>query len=266
MTKYPVGIVIYKFFCLLFYPLIIFYYKYRKYKGKEDRLRFNERLGVPSIERPEGKVIWFHCSSVGEVLSALPVISMLEKKVDANFLITSGTITSAKILENKLSKNIFHQYIPIDLNKYNNKFINHWKPDLVFWVESELWPNILLLLQKNNIKHLMINARMSENSFKKWKYFFATARKILSGFDTCFTQSKKDEFKFKFFEMKHVINLGNFKYFSPKLKFDEEQFIILKKVLEKRSVWLAASTHEGEELLVTNIHKTLVKKYPIYLQ
>ncbi|MBL41958.1 MAG: 3-deoxy-D-manno-octulosonic acid transferase [Rhodospirillaceae bacterium] len=262
MTNYPIGILIYKFFCFSFFPLISNFYVIRKFKGKEDANRFIERKGIASIERPSGKLVWAHCASVGEIQSALPLINKLNKKIDANFLITTGTISSYQAIKNKIPKGVYHQYIPIDLNKYNKKFLNYWEPDLVLWFESELWPNILLLLQKRNIKHLIINARMSEKSFQKWKYFPRTLNKILSGFDLCIAQSREDSLKFKFFGTENVIDLVNIKYFSPKLNVDLDQLNLLTNLFKGRNVWLAASTHEGEESVVAEIHVNLSKKIP----
>ncbi len=262
MSNYPFGILIYKFFCFSFFPLILTYYKIRKLKGKEDSFRFRERQGLPSIERPDGKLVWVHCASVGEVLSALPIVNSLKRKTDANFLITTGTVTSYQIVKNSILDQTYHQYMPIDLDRYNKRFLEFWKPDLVLWFESELWPNILLLLQDMNIKHLIINARMSEKSFKKWKYLPATAKKILSGFDLCVAQSKADLLRFKFFDVKNVIELGNIKYFSPRLDVNEESLNIFSKYFNGKTVWLAASTHEGEESIVAELHVNLSKKIP----
>ena len=262
MTNYPIGILIYKFFCFSFFPLISNFYKIRKFRGKEDNDRYSERKGIASIQRPFGKLIWVHCASVGEIQSALPLINKLNKEIDANFLITTGTVSSYQIIKNKTPKRVYHQYIPIDLNKYNTKFLNYWEPDLVLWFESELWPNILLLLQKRNIRHLIINARMSEKSFQKWKYFPNTLKKILSGFDLCIAQSREDSLKFKFFGAKNVIDLVNIKYFAPKLDVDLNQLDLLTDLFKGRNVWLAASTHEGEESLAAEIHVNLSKKIP----
>ena len=262
MTNYPIGILIYKFFCFSLFPLIITFYLIRKFRGKEDHNRFNERKGLASIERPLGKLVWVHCASVGEIQSALPLINRLIREIEANFLITTGTISSYQIIKDRIPAQVYHQYIPIDLNRYNKKFLNYWKPDLVLWFESELWPNILLLLQKRNIKHLIINGRMSEKSFQKWKYFPNTIRKILSGFDLCIAQSKEDSNKFKYFGVGNVTELVNIKYFAPKLEVDSHQLELLSNLFKGRNIWLAASTHEGEESLVAEIHINLSKKIP----
>ena len=262
MNNYPIGILIYKFFCFSFFPLIIIYYKIRIFKGKEDPLRFKERQGMPSVGRPDGKLVWVHCASVGEVLSALPIINMLKRKTDANFLITTGTVTSYQIIKNRIFDKTSHQYMPIDLNKYNKRFLEFWKPDLVLWFESELWPNILLLLQEMSIKHVIINARMSEKSFKKWTYLPSTAKKILSGFDLCVAQSRADLEKFKFFDVKNAVALGNIKYFSPKLDVNKENLEFFSKYFNNKVVWLAASTHEGEEAIAAEVHVNLSKKIP----
>ncbi len=262
MINYPIGILLYKFFCFSMFPLILTFYMVRKFRGKEDLYRFSERKGLATIDRPNGKLVWLHCASVGEAQSALPIIKKLIKEIDANFLITTGTISSYQIIKKRVPKKVYHQYIPIDLNRYNKRFLKYWNPDLVLWFESELWPNILLLLQERNIKHLIINARMSEKSFQKWKYFPSTAKKILSGFDLCITQSKEDSIKFKFFGTENVIDLVNIKYFVPKLDVESDQLKFFTNSFKGRKVWLAASTHEGEELLVADIHISLSKKIP----
>jgi 3-deoxy-D-manno-octulosonic-acid transferase len=151
----------------LLYPLIVYTIHKRKIKGKEDILRINERYGLTCIPRPKDKLIWLHGASVGESLSMLPLIEIISKNFPlAKIMVTTGTITSANLLEQRLPKNAFHQYIPIDYPIFTKRFIKHWQPDCVLWFESDFWPNIIHQIGKNNIPLILINGRVSDNPSK----------------------------------------------------------------------------------------------------
>ena len=159
----------YRLITTLIRPFIVFYILIRILKGKEDRLRVTERYGTSDIKRKDGKVIWFHAASIGESLSILPLLKKLnsDKSID-QIILTTGTLTSANILKDKLSKKIIHQFIPYDVPSYIHKFLNHWNPSLAVFVESEIWPNFLTELKKRNVCSLIVNGRMTIKSFKRW--------------------------------------------------------------------------------------------------
>ena len=164
-------------------PLIDLYLRYRKKIGKEDPKRFNERLGHASFPRPSGSLIWVHAASIGEVISVLPMIEKIVTKYsDINVLITTGTVTSAKMLENKMPERTFHQYVPIDRLITVNRFLDHWKPDLALWTESELWPNMIIETNRRGCTMIQVNGRISINSFEKWARYSKMADNILSCF------------------------------------------------------------------------------------
>jgi len=243
---------LYTLLTILFHPIISLYLRYRLYKGKEDKERFGERLGYSSIARPKGKLIWIHCASVGESISVLPLISRLKE----NILITTGTITSAKLLKDKLPQNAIHQYIPVDRVGGVNRFLNHWQPDLAVWVESELWPHLVL---KAKCPMILLNGRMSDDSYKKWKRFEPFINQLLQKFSVILPQSKNE--KFEDLGAENVKYIGNIKYSAPPLGYDERELAKLQNEIGERKVWLVASTHSGEEEIIKIAQAIIKKKY-----
>ena len=236
-------------------PIIIFY---RLFKKKEDPKRFLEKFGFLKKVRLRGKIIWFHCSSVGELISVVPLIQKLEKEKDIkSIMLSSSTLSSSKIFKKFKFKKTFHQYYPIDSPFITNMFLNHWKPYAVFFVESEIWPEMLKSLKKRRIKIFLLNARISKKSFKRWKYLYKIGINIFHNFDYIFPQNKETLNYLKYFKVKKLKILGN-------LKFSEIENIkknnILPKVFLKRKILCAASTHDNEEEIISNIHLNLSKK------
>lgn len=256
------NIKLYKIFSVIFSPLIDFYLLYRKKKGKEDSERFHERLGKPSFPRPSGALVWLHAASVGEAISVLPLINKISKDYpEINILLTTGTITSSKVLASKLPKDIIHQYIPIDKYYVVNRFLAHWKPDLAIWVESELWPNLLNETKKTGCPIVLVNGRMSENSYEKWKKHGSFSRDILSCFSNCLVQTEDDKKRFSSAGADNVIVVGNLKYEAPALPADPVETGKLVSMIGDRPLWLAASTNRGEEEILNFVHDKLSKKH-----
>ena len=255
---------LYQILTILAAPLVRLYLLHRKKKGKEDGLRINERFGKASISRPAGKLVWFHAASAGESISVLPIITRLsEQSPDLNFLITTGTVNSAKIMETMLPAKTIHQYVPVDILPYVQKFLKHWQPDLAIFAESEIWPNLITQTSRH-CPLIMVNGRMSEKSFKSWKKYKQFSRQIFSSFSLCMTQSQTDTKYLTTLGAQNVKYIGNIKYGAAPLPVDQQDLEKLKNMIGARPVWLAASTHnegELEEAIIASVHKELKKQY-----
>ena len=246
------------------YPMVISrYIKRRKEKGKEDIKRFNERVGRPSMPRPEGKLFWFHGASVGESLSMLPLINkLLETYPEAHVMVTTGTLTSAELMGKRLPERAFHQYIPIDNPFFTTRFVKHWRPDAVLWFESDFWPAMLNSIKRKNIPLILVNGRISNKSFKRWQQFDFICKELLSCFSFCLGQSDEDAYRLRVLGAKEAICLGNIKYAGLPLPVDEEKKAELEKQINGRTVWLACSTHDDEEYKIARFHNDLKKDFP----
>ena len=226
--------------------------------GKEDPERLEERLGISLAERPTGNLIWFHAASVGESLSLVELIKRISSsQPDYNFLITTGTITSAKLILSRLPSNAVHQYIPVDTPKAVEKFLDRWRPSLAIWTESEFWPNLISFTSARDIPMILINARISEKSYRRWRFFKKSLKNLIEKFNYSLIQ---DEKTVKYFS-KIGISSNNFeltgtlKEGSAALPHSEIEQVEISKQILNRPVWLAASTHEGEEKLIAAAHR-----------
>ena len=244
---------------LILSPLII---SFRILKKKEDKLRFIEKFCYPSKKRVVGNLVWFHGSSVGEILSVLPLIYELEKNKSINqILITSSTLSSAEIFKKFKFKKTIHQFFPIDSILYSYKFLNYWKPTIAIFVESEIWPSIFKALNKNNTPLLILNARITKNTFKKWSYVKNFSNSIFSNVSKAYPQNNETVKYLKKFKVSKIKVMGNLKFTNndydkvPKLNKS------LLKNLKNRKIWCASSTHSGEEILCSKVHLNLKKKY-----
>ncbi|WP_417793617.1 3-deoxy-D-manno-octulosonic acid transferase [Terasakiella pusilla] len=247
-------------------PLISRYLQKRLAKGKEDPKRFNERLGIASQARPDGLVLWLHGASVGEAISLLPLIDHLQKNAPAyRILMTTGTVTSAELMAKRLPQGVIHQFVPVDRLPYVRAFLDHWRPDVAFWTESELWPNLLCESHKRGTKMALINARMSEKSLRNWQRVGGFAKKLLSTFDLFLAQTEKDAENYRTLGAQNVTCVGNLKYASPDLPCDDQDLAALQALTTDRAVWLAASTHHGDETLVGRVHQQVKQDHPTLL-
>jgi len=244
-------------------PILALLLKYRLARGKEDGTRMNERKGKSSTSRPAGQLIWIHAASVGEAQSALILIEKISQQYeDISFLVTSGTVTSANLMAKRLPRNATHQFFPLDHPKWVSDFLDHWKPDLALWMESELWPNMLLALKNRNIPSVLVNARLSDRSYNRWKLFRCSIRKILSSFDLIMAQTQKDADRYLILGAKSVIVTDNLKYSAAPLPCNETDLTELQKSIGRRKIWLYASTHAGEESLACRLHSNLQEQFP----
>ncbi len=242
---------------LILSPIIILI---RLFKKKEDLKRIKEKFGFFN-KRAKGKLIWFHGASVGEFQSIVPILEKYEKSKKINhILITSNTLSSSKIISKTKLKKVTHQYFPIDNNFIVKKFINHWKPSMALFIDSEIWPNMISNLNKEKIPMLLINARLTKKSFKRWSKFKNFSKLIFDKFDLCLSSNRETAIFLKKLGAKNIKYFGNLKYSQS----ENEKIIIdyqTKKFFSKRIVWCASSTHESEEEFACQVHIKLKKKY-----
>ncbi|MBT3558134.1 MAG: 3-deoxy-D-manno-octulosonic acid transferase [Rhodospirillales bacterium] len=244
-------------------PVLRQHQRNRIRSGKENPDRILERAGLSSVPRPAGKVVWFHGASVGEALAALSVIEgILAERADTWVLLTTGTVTSAKILEARLPERTIHQFAPLDRPTWVKAFLNHWQPDAAVWVESEFWPNTLWAIHDRGIPLILLNGRVSLRSFRRWLRVPAIARGLLSCFNLCLAQSDEDAQRLQTLGARTVKNTGNIKLGAPPLPYDCNQLDQLQTIIGDRPRWLLSSTHAGEEAMAGTIHAFLSQTIP----
>lgn len=231
-------------------------------RGKEDPLRAGERMGIPGRRRPDGKLIWIHAASVGESQSMLAVVNALLERTDAHILVTTGTVTSAQMMEMRLPSRALHQYYPVDHPQWVRAFLDHWRPNLALWTESELWPAMLQEVKMRGVPAILVNARLSDRSFKRWKILKADAKQLLGTFDLVITQTDEDAKRYRELGARDVVTGGNLKYSAAPLPADERDLKLIQQTITDRPLWLYASTHDGEEALACRLHKNLKQKNP----
>ena len=253
----------YKLFTYLLYPFVPIYLYFRKIRKKEDSIRYKEKLSKISISRGEGFLIWFHVASVGEAMSILPLIEnyIHEQKIN-RILITSITLSSGKILEKRFNNNskINHQFLPLDIISLINKFLNHWKPNLSIFIDSEIWPNLILKISEKKIPLLLVNARITKKSFDRWKLVMGFAKKIFGKFDLCIASNNESENFLKILGSKNIKNYGNLKFSNIKNDIKKLDLNFLNKI-KNRKVWCAASTHPSEEIICAEAHLKIKENY-----
>ena len=242
-------------------PVIDMWLARRRSQGKEDAARFGERLGRPGCARPDGRLVWAHAASVGESLAVLPLAERLAAQ-DLKVLITSGTVTSARVLEKRLPAGMIHQYVPVDRPSAVRRFLDHWRPNMAIWVESELWPNLVLAAHARAIPMIMVNARMSERSARRWRRMPRLISPLLAAFDACLAQSEQDLNRLQALGATSVRLAGNIKYDAAALPVDEIALNILRHEIRDRPHWLAASTHPGDEAAAAQAHSFLADAIP----
>lgn len=244
-------------------PLISGYLKWRAFTGHEDKNRLKERKGMASISRPNKPLLWVHAVSVGEAVSALTLMQAILKKYPEIYgLLTTTTVSSSKVIQQRLPKNIIHQYGPVDTPSAIKHFLNHWQPDLAIWVESELWPNLIHQTQERGIPTILFNGRMSPKSFSKWKKVKGMISPLLKRLSLCAVQSEEHAFFFKTLGATSVSIMGNAKMMMTPLSIDPQKYTTLKKEIGSRPLLFAASTHAHEEEIIIAAHKTLKRNYP----
>jgi len=235
----------------------------RRDRGKEDPERFGERFGVPGRARPDGSLIWIHAASVGESLSLLPLVERLVDERDGiQVLLTTGTVTSAQIMADRLPAQVIHQFIPIDRLACVRRFLDHWRPDLTLWAESEFWPNLLLETSSRGVPIVLVNGRISPKSYRNWRRFEGLAERLLSAFSLCLGQTPIDVERLHALGAKDAKCVGNLKFAAPPLPADKRETDRLKSAIGSRPLWLAASTHAGEEVVARWVHEDVETGVP----
>lgn len=233
-------------------------------QGKEDPARVGERRGMSADVRPRGPLVWIHGASVGEVLAAAALIEKL-RALNIRILLTSGTVTSAAIVAKRFPPDIIHQYVPYDSPRYVARFLDHWQPSLALFIESDLWPNLILSSAARRLPMVLINGRMSQRSFPRWRRVSATISALLGKFDVCLAQSDADAERFSALGSRNVVTTGNLKLDVPAPPADAARLERLMAVTRGRPIIVAASTHPGEEETLLEVHRTLSGFFPSLL-
>jgi len=242
-------------------PLSGFLLSRRLKQGKEHPQRNFERYGESSITRPGGPLVWVHGASVGEIAAVIPLVERLAAK-DFNILVTSGTIGSAQLAEQRLPIAAIHQFVPLDSPRYVSRFLDHWRPDLALFTESDLWPNLIVMSSERRIPLILINGRVSERSFKRWRFAPGTIRALLARFDLCMAQSAADAERYRDLGAPRVLKTGNLKLDVPEPPADIRSLRDLQAAIGDRTTIAAASTHAGEETALIETHRRLCHTFP----
>lgn len=234
----------------------------RAWRGKEEPLRLGERRGLSASIRPEGTLIWCHAASVGEALALLPLLDRLLERPTTSALITTGTVTSARVLAERLPPRTIHQFAPWDCQTWINRFLDRWKPDIAIRMESELWPNTLLAVKERRIPVAVVNGRLSSDSTRGWQRFPSVSQRVMSTLDIVIAQTDEHADRYKSIGAKTVRIVTNLKLAAPPLPAPAQDVSALRTMIADRPVWLAASTHKGEEEAAFRIHKKLASTFP----
>ncbi|GGF16117.1 3-deoxy-D-manno-octulosonic acid transferase [Aliidongia dinghuensis] len=235
----------------------------RTRRGKEDPARRRERLGFAARPRSAGPLIWAHAASVGESLSLLPLIDrLLARLPTAEILVTSGTVTSAGLLAQRLPPRAFHQYVPIDHPGAVERFLDHWRPNLAIWVESELWPNLIAATSRRRVPMVLLNAKMSERAMRGWRRFPGLIRTLLGAFDLVLAQDETQAARLNRLGARSAVTVGDLKSSAAPLPADAAELAALTQAIGDRPVWLAAQTHDGEEAIVADAHRRIAAGRP----
>ena len=253
---------IYRHLVNILFPIIIILIYLRVWFKKEDKNRFKEKLFISSFDitrNKDKKLIWFHAASIGEIKSIIPLIKKLNTNNKFEFLITSVTTSSAKLILEQLSneKNIIHRFFPIDKQSIVIKFLESWSPDLILFVDSEIWPNFLFEIKKRNIPLILLNGRITKKTFLRWRLIPKVAKKIFQTFDLCLTSSNKSKNYLEKLNAKKVKHIGNLKL-SAEINLNK-QFTQNKNILKNIRFWCAISTHPGEDLFCIKTHLNIKK-------
>ena len=246
------------FIILILSPLIIIV---RILKNKEDKKRFIEKFSITSKKRLNGKLIWFHGASVGEILSIVPLIKNYEKKKNINqILVTSSTLSSSNVLKKFKFKKTIHQFYPIDNFYLTNKFLKYWRPNAAIFIDSEIWPCMFRNIKKKNIPLILLNARLTRKTFKRWMKFKSFSSKVFKNITTAYPQNLETKSFLKKLKLNKIRYLGNLKFAENHEENLDKIRHKLKEQLNKKKIWVASSTHQSEELFCAEAHIELKKK------
>lgn len=243
-------------------PIVVRYLASRCRRGKEDCERLGERFGVASAARPAAPLVWVHAASVGEASSVLALIERIVAERPAiEVLMTTGTVAAARLLQSRLPDRARHQFVPVDLPRAVERFLDHWHPDLAIWVESELWPNLVLATHRRGIPMLLANARLSARSLARWRLSPGLVRPVLRAFALCLAQDEVQAERFRRLGAQPVASVGDLKSAAPPLDGDPAALALLRRQIGARPLWLAASTHAGEEEIAASAHVRIARDH-----
>ncbi len=252
---------LYHYATLLATPLAERALDWRAAHGKEDGARLDERMGRASRPRPAGRLVWLHGASLGEGLSLLPLVErFIQQGVET--LVTTGTVSSAQTLRSRLPAGAVHQYAPLDSPQFVASFLDHWRPDVAVFAESELWPNMIAGLRTRRTPLVLANARISETSAARWGKWPRTARRIFGAIDLCLAQDADNAARFQALGAPNVRVAGNLKYDAPAPPVDAARLAAVAADIGQRPVWAAVSTHPDEETAILDAHSILTQRLP----
>jgi 3-deoxy-D-manno-octulosonic-acid transferase len=235
--------------------------RHRLKRGKEHPVRLPERRGESEVARPDGALVWVHGASVGELVAAFPLVERIRER-GFDVLVTSGTVTSAGIAGQRLPPGVIHQFIPLDVPGFVTRFLEHWRPSLALFIESDLWPNLIMACGQRGIPLILINGRLSERSYKRWQLMPNLIGTLLRSFDLCLVRSRDDALRYGDLGALHVTIVGNLKLDVPPLPVDDQKRKELAAALAGRPVLTASSTHPGEEKVMVEVHQRLRASFP----
>jgi 3-deoxy-D-manno-octulosonic-acid transferase len=254
---------VYRALTWLLPPLALLYLRRRQRRGKEVGPRLHERRGVASAARPPGPLLWVHAASVGEATAMLRLIErLLATRPGLEILVTTGTVASAELLEKRLPQRARHQFVPLDLSPWVRRFLDQWRPDMALWVESELWPNLVLTTHSRGIPMMLVNARLSARSYRRWRRWPWLIRPMLGAFALCLAQDPDQRERLRRLGAREVTTVGDLKAAGAPLPVDQLQLRRLRGQIGLRPLWLAASTHDGEEAVAAAVHSRLAESHP----
>jgi len=258
--------IFYNFLTILFYIPYIFLVFFRRFIKKEHQKKYKEKIFINNFKRPEGYLFWFHVASLGEFKSILPIIDFyLKQNKKNNFLITTVTLSSFNELDKHYGSNnrVYHQFLPYDFSFLINNFLKNWKPDIISFVDSEIWPNFIFKIKKEKIPFVLLNARITKKSFMRWSVFKKISNEIFGSFSLCISSNKDTCDYLKILGAKNIKFFGNIKFCSvveDKTK-ESEQF----KSISNKKVWCAISTHEDEENFCGKVHAVVKRSRKDFL-
>ncbi len=243
-------------------PLLRRHLARRVLSGKEEASRLEERYGIASRPRPGGRLGWLHGASVGEMQSLLPLVEALgAREPDLHFLVTTGTVTSAGLLARRRLARVIHQYLPLDRHAWVARFLDHWRPDFALWVESEFWPNLLREARRRRIPMALVNGRLSARSLSRWAWAPGFAAPLVGGFGVVLAQDEVQGRRLAALGARQPQSLGNLKFAAAAPGADEAELAALKEAAAGRTIWLAASTHAGEDGIAADAHRSLKARH-----
>jgi 3-deoxy-D-manno-octulosonic-acid transferase len=259
--RWPLTLHLYRLLTGAAAPLAASLISHRLKQGKEDPDRVHERYGQAKVARPAGPLVWVHGASVGELLAVIPLMERLRDK-GFNVLCTSGTVTSASLARQRLPPGAIHQFVTLDAPRFVRRFLDHWRPDLALFVESDLWPNLIMSCARRGVPLILVNGRVSERSFKRWRLVSGSIAALLRCFDLCLAQSAAHAGRYRDLGAPRVATTGNLKLDVPEPPADAEKLAALQATTAGRVVIAGASTHAGEETLLIEAHRRLRGSFP----